>query len=577
MRITKNVDFLKPLVTKLDLYEKAEKAIAALKVRVEPKIEPKAEITAPPIVTESQGRLLLRGYKKNINVSELEVTRKPLDIDNPVKLLLILQPEPLPHAWQFEELMRMAGYLTKGKYAPEDKTLITHENPYKLILPAANGSGKDMFMIAAFAIWFVLKRARNKVIITSASFEQLKYQTETHIRNLANKANKVFGKLFTNTQFHHIVPELCSEIKLFATDDPGKAEAYHPDYGGEMALIINEAKSVQASIFEALNRCTGYSHWLEVSSPGGRSGHMYNEVADAIAYPAPAELGKFYYRKITAYDCPHISQAHIEDRRKKAGADSAWFRSSILAEFADIDTSSVIPETVLEMCLKEKILPYGDDIGIGLDLAAGGDETACFVRKGNCIIHSFFFRQENTDLGADYINSQLSTWKDSAYTFNADNGGIGLGYIDGLVKRGWQVQRRNNQSPARNKREFLNLGAEMWFKLKRLLERKEIIFPANIAKLQTQLTTRLFKGLESTQGKYALEAKPQARASGRPSPDRADAFVLCFYSYQPSTNQEAVEDTRNLVAIEQLNRVSFDWSFKKEQTNGRFTNLSGKI
>ena len=117
----------------------------------------------------------------------------------------------------------------------------------------------------------------------------------------------------------------------------------------------------------------------------------------------------------------------------------------------------------------------------------------------------------------------------------------------------------------------------MWFKLKRLLERKEIIFPANIAKLQTQLTTRLFKGLESTQGKYALEAKPQARASGRPSPDRADAFVLCFYSYQPSTNQEAVEDTRNLVAIEQLNRVSFDWSFKKEQTNGRFTNLSGKI
>ena len=60
-------------------------------------------------------------------------------------------------------------------------------------------------------------------------------------------------------------------------------------------------------------------------------------------------------------------------------------------------------------------------------------------------------------------------------------------------------------------------------------------------KLITQLTSRRLKSAESTQGKIALQSKPEARAAGLPSPDRADSLVLCFWSFRPDFIGEILE------------------------------------
>ncbi len=533
---------------------------------------------SPSAISQRKEKELFAG-----GIQHVEVTRQPLQCDNPIELLLMLKPEMVPYKWQFETLMLTAGYLTPGRYGPNDKSVITDTNPLKLVLPAANGSGKDMVIIASFAVWFSLIKARNRVIITSSSFDQTKSQTEPHIRELCNAFNKRFGPTFRSTQFHHIVPELGSEIKLFATDEAGKAEGFHPWHGGDMALVINEAKTVSEEIFGALSRCTGYSHWLEISSPGKRHGHMFRMVQDAIQYPAPAELGRFYYRRVTAYDCPHIPRVHIEAERKDKGESSPWFRSSILAEFSDFDEPVVISEYLFDQCFFNPPKPFGDDTAIGLDLAAGGDENAGFVRRGNRVIHEFFFRQPDTDLAATLIDEQLKPFKNSNYIFRADNGGVGRGIIDKLETLGWRISRTNNQSPAHNKREFLNLGAEIWAKVKRHIEAKRIILP-NTHKLKGQLTTRYWAGDNSTQGKYALEPKPVAKASGRPSPDRADAFVLCFSSLSADVTQEQPKSNQKLITVQELIRLSHEGKigshmkrFTSNHSNGRFTDLTGKL
>lgn len=490
------------------------------------------------------------------DIANVEVTRDAIIFDNPLELLTTLMPELRPYKWQFEELMRAAGYLTTGKYTSENKTQISDVNPYKVILSCANGSGKDMIIIAAFAVWFALKKARNRVIITSSSFEQTKFQTEVHIRELANRANKRFGALFRYTQFHYVVPELGSEIKLFATDEAKRAEGFHPYGNGEMAIIINEAKSVKEEIFDALSRCTGYSHWLEISSPGPRSGHMFRMAGNSVHYPAPAQLGRFYFRRVSAYECPHIPKAHIDAMAYDKGEDSPWFRSSVKAEFADFDEPVVVTEHAFDKCLLNPPPNTGDDIGIGLDLAGGGDEDACFVRQGNRVVHKFFFRQADTDLAADLIDKHLAPWKSSNYVFRADNGGIGQAIIDKLVAKGWRIRRTNNQSPAFNKREFLNLGAEMYFYVKRLIERCDIVLP-NVEKLRLQLTTRRYRGFDSTQGKFALESKQEARSAGRPSPDRGDALVLCFASYKTKLIKDAPKaDAPKYLTLAQVLQLS---------------------
>lgn len=499
--------------------------------------------TGPPPPTPPLSRITNnspadKALFKDNRIQSVEVTREALQIDNPVQWLLLLRPDFKPYRWQVETLMACAGYLTPGKYSPADKTPVTDQNPFLLCAPMANGSGKDMVLIAAFATWFAVCGPRNRVIITSSSFDQTKFQTEPHIRDLITRANSKFGQLFRSTQFHHIVPDLGSEIKLFATDEAGKAEGFHPFDGGQMALVINEAKSVKEEISDALLRCTGYSHRLEISSPGPRSGFMFHHTHNAVPYPSPVVLGQYYFRRVTAFDCPHITPAHIAQFAYDKGVESPQYKSSILAEFSDFDMSNVITELDYAECLKSPPAATGDDIGIGLDLAAGGDENACFVRKGNRIIHSFFFRNPNTDTACLIIDRQLEPWKTSDYTFRADNGGIGKAMIDQLEKLGWSISKTNNQSPAYSKREFLNLGAEMWFYVKRLVQRRDIILTdargQEFHKLKEQLTTRLFRGFDTTQGKYALESKQEARASGRPSPDRADALVLCFSTYHPS-------------------------------------------
>lgn len=560
---------LKSLVKKVDNLERVE--------------ESKAKTTSVPAPQRSR-----QSSKKSTdvfeNIANVEITREAIQIDNPIKLGLILTPEITPYRWQFEELMRLAGYLTTGDYTT--KTTPTVEDPYRLVIAAANGSGKDMMIIALFSVWFALTGVRNRVIITSSSFEQTKFQTEPHIRNLADRANAKFGTLFRYTQFHYVCPELGSEIKLFATDEAKRAEGYHPFPGGRMALIINEAKSVTPEIFDAVSRCTGYSYRIEISSPGRRSGDMFNHVTtpDTIAYPAPAVLGKWYYRKVTAYECPCIPESHIRAMIYEKGETDPWVRSSIYAEFSDYNEPVVIPERIFDRCLKTNVPEAGDDIGIGVDFAGGGDEDAGWVRKGNKIIHKFFFRLADTVAAVRLIDKELSPWKDVKYTFNADNGGIGQAFIDQLKDLGWTVLRRNNQSPAYKPREYLNLGAEMWFHTKRLIERCDIILPDGIDKFRLQMTTRYYKGFDTTQGKLALESKAEARANGHNSPDRADGFVLCFFSYRPSKAKDPPKDPRfegqRPVTPQELVELYAKGQIRRyvpPRVGGRYTLLNGKI
>ena len=518
-------------------------------------------------------------------IGKVEITREPIRVDNPVQWLKILRPDFNPYRWQIETLMQIAGYLEIGKYAPENRIDITDRNPFLFVGSMANGSGKDMVLIAAAATWLVVSGLRNRVIITSSSHKQIKDQTEPHIRELINLANRKFGTIFKSIQFHHLVPELGGEIVLYVTDEAGKAEGYHPysigkheGNGGKMMIIKNEAKSIPEFINAAMLRCTGYSHILEISSPGPRSGFMYKHASEAILYPAKVELGKYYFRRVSAYDCPHLVETgHIERFIYEFGADSPQTASSINAEFSDIDSVVVISDYEYESALKKNVPERGEDIGIGLDVAAGGDENAGFVRRGNKIIYSFFFRQHDTDVASLLVDKHLLPWKNVNYTFRCDNGGLGLAFIDKLKALGWNVIRTNNQSPARNKKEFGNLGAEMWFHVKRLLSRGDIILP-KVDKLRDQLTNRWYLGFDSTQGKYQLETKQSAKNSGRSSPDRADAFVLCFYSYRPSLRMQEnpPEVKRNPTAAE-WEIFLRNYSMPKSLSSGHPTLLTGAI
>lgn len=468
-----------------------------------------------------------------------------------------LDPSRLPTTLEFQDYIEMMCLIDENirsgavKFSPWQidtnnlicRTDFTLQNRLKYSVAAANGSGKDAYCISPFAIWFCSCLKRSRCIITTGSYTQMKNQTENYIRTRCEVANAYFKSKGCDDVFliklGHIVCTITrSEIIMFVTDEPGKAEGYHPfpDYPmGKLAIIINEGKTVPNNIYESLSRCS-FTHWLEFSSTGEARGMFYDHVTNAVRFPATFEVGKRYTRIVTAYDCPHITRSEIEADKIEYGENSALFKSKRLSEFFTTGDSVVITLESMNKCLSLAKSLYPDvrienHLRAGIDLSAGGDETCMYVFNNNKFVGRELFSFRDTTETCDLLISLLQKYgftpKIAADFVFADDGGVGHGILDNMEKRGWAVTRRMNQSAPITKGMLRNRGAEMWFSFKRLVEECVVILPEDDVRLKHQLCNR-FYGQSNDLGGIVLESKKQARAKGHGSPDRADAVVLAF-------------------------------------------------
>ena len=447
-----------------------------------------------------------------------------------VDVWYLMHPDVELYPWQREELLRLSGHLSGSINDPRFN--FTAAEPCMIAHPCANGSGKDMALITTAAIGLPLLYRDVLVVITSASNEQLKHQTENHICRGIEALNGRLGQpIYESIHYYHRCPSRGGEIKLFATDEAGRAEGWHPmTQIGRLVIIVNEAKSITPEIFTALDRCHGFTHWMEISSPGPRRGMFYDNVKKAVKHPLPLVPGKYYSRKVDVRECPHISPQAIARLVDKWGEDSYIVQTSLRANFHEEEKDVVIPAGLLEAC-SDVVPDQEGTIGIGLDCAAGGDETALVVRRGARVLDKFYFHEKNTEKAYDLINHRLDPYRFEDYVFNLDDGGIGSGFAAALLKRGWNVIRRHSQSAAYDKQHFANLGAEMWWHVRDLFQARLLARPDDDI-LYTQLVTRRDNMAEGL-GKHKLDSKKRIKEIGGSSPDRADAFVLAFFSFKP--------------------------------------------
>lgn len=461
---------------------------------------------------------------------------EPLEFDNPADLLHTFSPSQTCYKWQAEINLQLAGYFdTKDLTA---RTLPTTKNPLYYNVCAANGSGKDAYIVAPFAVWFCCTKVRSRCIITSSSYNQLKSNTFEPIKKLCEAINQKAGELvFKIVEFYIVCNKTGSEIRCFVTDEAGKAEGFHPfsdQPGAELAFIANEAKTIQDDLFEAFERFT-YNYWIEISSPGTNNGHFYRSCTRAVQYPAPlvlvnktegnGESDKIgYFRRITAYDCPHRSLTVIKRLMQEYGVNSLLFRSNVLAEFTSIDDKVIISRAYTEYRAPLHNT-YGLPVRAGLDLSLGGDETVLSIWHGNKRLSQEVWRERNEPTLHKILIAAFEKHGLKPENIYADAGGIGKPIIDRLADAGWNVVRVSNEGRAHNRLEYMNRVAENWFRFKRLVEERILILPENDKQFIDQLTSRLYR---YTKGRIALEEKHAAKSRGVESPDRADAAVLAF-------------------------------------------------
>ncbi len=468
---------------------------------------------------------------------------KTLDFETPADLLAfysedIIEGSTSLHKWQAEVNIDLAPVIKP-----------TSQNPLKYYLVAANGSGKDAFVIAPFAIWFIISKIRSRVIITSSSGTQLTAQTENYIRSLAEKVNQKMGTQIFKIRQRYIKCLISgSEIRMFATDEAGKAEGYHPlEPNAEMAIIKNESKSIPEDIHKALKRCSGFNYWLEISSPGGITGAFYR-----------AATTWKNGRRVTSYDCPHISDSEREEDKIDLGETSAEYRSKHLALFTSQDSEVVIPAMLVEALLTQPPAFHFSSWPkrVGLDIAAGGDENSIHITQGNKFIKDYQFTEKDTTVAAIRIDVFLrdnGIPKEHEHIY-ADDGGIGHAVIDMLNSQyGYRIKRVLNQSAAYNRKRYGNRGAEMWFNVKRIFEESMFDIRGISQKCKNQLCNRKYKQQEG--GRLFLQSKRAAKSEGLHSPDIGDALILSFteLTIQDFINETKVTTTDTTIKRKRLN------------------------
>jgi hypothetical protein len=269
----------------------------------------------------------------------------------------------------------------------------------------------------------------------------------------------------------------------------------------------------------------------------------------------------WYSRRITVYDCPHISQEQIKDDEEIfGGRQTEYFRSKNLSEFTSVDEHVVISKTQIDACLLARVAVYEkDQVVFGLDLSTGVAEIVLTKRAGNEVVSQDAFHIGFAPNIEKHLNSLLILrgavrGETRIYT---DIGGSGKPIADHLIEMGWKIIGIHNQSRAFDSKHFKNIGTENWFRVASLIAQFKIKLPRD-EKLISQLSSRHYEIPDNE--KLCLISKEDERSLGNISPDRGDSAVLSFCNFEPhevKIQKEAIKkDRRNIHAPTQRDFIT---------------------
>jgi phage terminase large subunit len=403
-----------------------------------------------------------------------------------------------------------------------------------------NGAGKSERVVASMALWWLALHRRGKVVITTKDSKQLDNQVQPAIEKHRGRFEKW---KFIDREIKTPTGGLCV---MFTTDEAGRAEGWHKedDLDGPLLMIVDEAKSVQTDIFQAIDRCT-FNALLYVSSPGVKNGRFYDTFTNPMGFKT---------LQVGLKDCPHIPKERIDDIIATYGSDHPFTLSTLHGEFMeeDGDTMFVIPPSVVREAYESPPVFVDGRQYAFCDFAAGGDENVLAHRVGNRIMPLLAWKDTNTmaSVGRLIVEFQKRGLKPS--DIYGDEGGLGGPMIDRLAEAGWPINRVNNGASAHDNERYENRGAEMWHQAGLLMAQFGIILPQD-DKLRAQLTTRKIKMLSD--GRLGVESKKDMHKRGLGSPDRADSVCgICAIESEVAAGEF---DQDGIRALEKLERQMF--------------------
>ena len=394
----------------------------------------------------------------------------------------------------------------------------------RISVRSGHGVGKST-VVSWAAIWYILTRFHTKIVLTAPTsaqlYDALFAEIKRWIKELPQPLQDLLDAKAERIELRASPTENFISARTSRAEQPEALQGIHAEH---VMLIADEASGVPEQVFEA--------------AAGSMSGHS----AVTILLGNPVRSSGFFYathtrlanqwwtRKVSCTDSSRVSKEYVEEMAIRYGEESNAYRIRVLGEFPKSDDDTVIPMDLLDSAKQRDVV--GSKVAPmiwGLDVARfGSDSSTLCKRKGNEVTESIR-RWRNLDL-MQLTGAVVAEWEaleepDRPQEILVDSIGLGAGVVDRLRELNLPARGINvSESPAMGT-TYRNLRAELWYKAKAWLERRDCRLPQD-EQLITELATVRYKF--TSNGKLQIEAKEDIRKRGLPSPDLADAFVLTF-------------------------------------------------
>jgi hypothetical protein len=365
-------------------------------------------------------------------------------------------------------------------------------------------------------------RVPSKTVVTAPTSSQLFDACFAEMKNVAKRLKPPFDNLL-ELKSDRIELKSHPESTFIScrTSRAEQPEALAGVHSPSVLLIADEASGIPSSVFEAASgSMSGHSATtILTGNPTRNTGFFYdthNRLRD-----------DWYTMHVSCVDSPRVSEDFVEDMKRRYGEDSPAYHVRVLGNFPPSEEDTVIPVSLIEHAMANDIKVHEDTIAIwGLDVARQGGDASVLCKRQGPVIHPLTVWR-NLDLmqltGAVKAEYDAMPPSKRPAEIIVDSNGFGAGVLDRLRELGLPARGLNVSERAMAKDTYLNLRAEIWFKMKMYLEGMDVSLPRDDA-LYAELAAPRYHFTSA--GKLQVESKDSMKKRGVASPDRADAVAL---------------------------------------------------
>lgn len=419
----------------------------------------------------------------------------------------------------------------------------------RVAVKACHASAKT-FTAAEIALWFTL--TGGIVITTAPTWPQVKTLLWREIRAAHEGAPFPLGGQL-NTVEWQVGPQ--QYAMGLSTNEGVRFQGFH----GRVLIVLDEAPGVRPDIFEAIEgiRAGGDVRVLMLGNPTIPSGPFY----DAFT----RERALWTTLTIDAFDTPNLAGVTVEDLRaippdepdhpllaheprpylttrrwvwEKLHSwteESPLWQSRVRGRFPAQSEDALLSLAWLEAAGTREVAARDDDEWeAGIDVAGPGEaETVLAIRRGPTLVRLRAWAKPDP---RGEVLAELAPYRGRLRRIKVDSVGQGYYFARHLADHGYggRVVDVNVGSAPTNPERFANYKAELYWALRLRAEAGEL------AGLTDETAVGQLAGIRYAQdarGRVVIESKDEAAKRGVPSPDRAEAIMLCYAPAKPRRQQ----------------------------------------